>query len=359
MANLKHVEILAKGIDFWNKWRQSNKGTRPDLSDLDISSLCSKFKSLAGFDFSATNFSKSNLSGLHFGKYSENITAQQRPARPGPATFPGDEIIHVQAANLSGAIFILSNVSNTNLSYCNLEQASFGGTNLKNSILDYANISRTEFRMCDLTKTSLKCITASSVNFSDINMERAQFIHSFFQNSIFYKVKFFNTALASTEFQNNYFENVSFINTEFQIKDVMSFGPVKSYRIMMNNSFLSVVFESVNLCEYNIKNSSFKETVFKNCSLQSTDISSSTLIAVEFINSNIQDIKFKNFKTCQYVRCNNCYGSRNFIRHVSSESIISEIKQQNYLFYFLWKILSDCGRSFNRLLLFVLLIILR
>ena len=39
MANPEHVEILKQGVDVWNKWREDNRGIRPDLIDGEFGAI--------------------------------------------------------------------------------------------------------------------------------------------------------------------------------------------------------------------------------------------------------------------------------------------------------------------------------
>ena len=36
MANEEHLAILKKGVDTWNRWREENPGTCPDLALADL-----------------------------------------------------------------------------------------------------------------------------------------------------------------------------------------------------------------------------------------------------------------------------------------------------------------------------------
>ncbi len=55
MANLKHEDILKKGVAAWNDWRDENPDAMPDLST----------SSLSGADLTGANFRNANLSGAY------------------------------------------------------------------------------------------------------------------------------------------------------------------------------------------------------------------------------------------------------------------------------------------------------
>ena len=39
MANPEHVEILKKGVEVWNRWREDNPEIEPDLSGEDLEEI--------------------------------------------------------------------------------------------------------------------------------------------------------------------------------------------------------------------------------------------------------------------------------------------------------------------------------
>src|SRR6266699_641889 len=69
MANPEHVAILKKGVKKWNQWRKENPNTKPDLSEIQFTSLkltkCiygdESYIDLEGIDFSATNLSSARI----------------------------------------------------------------------------------------------------------------------------------------------------------------------------------------------------------------------------------------------------------------------------------------------------------
>lgn len=56
MANKEHLDLLKRGVEAWNSWRNENLDIEPNLSDADLS----------GLDLSKANFSKANIQGTNF-----------------------------------------------------------------------------------------------------------------------------------------------------------------------------------------------------------------------------------------------------------------------------------------------------
>jgi hypothetical protein len=63
MANKKHLNILKKGVEAWNKWRGENFGVRPDLRGADLSGANLRATDLSGADLFRADLTGADLSG--------------------------------------------------------------------------------------------------------------------------------------------------------------------------------------------------------------------------------------------------------------------------------------------------------
>lgn len=63
MANPEHVEIIKKGVEKWNKWREKNPDVRPDISGTDLSEA-----NLTRVDLSGADLNNAKLSGAIFNR---------------------------------------------------------------------------------------------------------------------------------------------------------------------------------------------------------------------------------------------------------------------------------------------------
>jgi hypothetical protein len=121
MANSEHLEILKRGVEQWNIWRQRNSGLAPDLSEVDISR-----QDLSNANLYRTNLSKSNLS----------------------------------EARLGGAILRMANLVDANLSHAELRSTDFGGALLVGA----------DFRGAYMRETRLTgaCLVGAHLNAADL-----------------------------------------------------------------------------------------------------------------------------------------------------------------------------------------------
>jgi uncharacterized protein YjbI with pentapeptide repeats len=117
MAKQEHLDILAKGVEAWNAWRDRKFSWR----------LTDDFGNLIGPDLSGANLIDANLTGA-------NLTG---------ARLNRANLAH---ANLTDAFLGSANLSGANLSGANLNHALMGGANL-----DGARVGRTVFGHVDLS----------------------------------------------------------------------------------------------------------------------------------------------------------------------------------------------------------------
>lgn len=130
MANIQHREILEKGVNYWNEWRNKNRNIIPDLSKSNLFR-----KRLTGINFSNTNLSNSDL---------------------------------------TGCILSLSDLSESNLDSCKLLGAIVSGVNLSNSNLRNANLVEANFNQSNLTGTNLTNTVLYETNFANTNLSFAK-----------------------------------------------------------------------------------------------------------------------------------------------------------------------------------------
>jgi TIR domain-containing protein/pentapeptide repeat protein len=132
MANPEHLEILKRGVEVWNKWRQENPTIFPDLSQADLIESSLNNANLANTDLVFAILYLSDLTGVDLSganlSYANLIEA------------------NLTYANLKGADLTSTDLSSANLSGVNLSRATLMYTFLVNAILHNANFNRAEVR---------------------------------------------------------------------------------------------------------------------------------------------------------------------------------------------------------------------
>jgi uncharacterized protein YjbI with pentapeptide repeats len=89
MANPEHLEILKRGVDEWNRWREGHSKIIPDLCDADLSRA-----NLMGADLDSVDLRGADLSGANL-----SMTILSGAALSGANLFEA----YLSGANLMGA----------------------------------------------------------------------------------------------------------------------------------------------------------------------------------------------------------------------------------------------------------------
>jgi hypothetical protein len=127
MANPEHLEILKRGVEAWNEWRQNNPTIRPELSKAYLSS-----RALNEVDFSDANMERANL-------YEANLCRANLHRAD------------LNRADLRGANLRETDLRDTNLSSVDLTSTNLSFAKLKGTDLSSAIISLTVFGYTDLS----------------------------------------------------------------------------------------------------------------------------------------------------------------------------------------------------------------
>ena len=161
MANSSHIEILLKGTDIWNAWRDENPDTIPDLSGAK----------LRGINLCDANLNSANLC--------ESI-------------LPGASLINtslenalINDAHLDGAILTEANLMEAELKRTDLGSVKFNDADLSSSDLSHSNLKDADFSGSILFDTDLR----------DTNLESCIFIETYL-----FMTKFYNAKVAFTIF---------------------------------------------------------------------------------------------------------------------------------------------------------------
>jgi len=149
MADDRHLEILDRGIEEWNRWRKRHPESRPDLSKAN----------LINRDLSKADFNGADLSGADLSK------AQLSHASLHGANLESSTLI---LADLLGAI-----LNESNLSAASLFGAFLFGTRMKRANLTGANLMGTSLMGADLFAADLTGAHLMGANFHDANLSQA------------------------------------------------------------------------------------------------------------------------------------------------------------------------------------------
>ena len=127
MANPEHLDLLKKGVEVWNQWREEHPEIEPDLS--------------------GANLEGARLSGAHLER-----------ARLSRACLEKADLrdVHLEGAHLSGANLKAARLSGAHLEGARLTRACLEKTNLKGTYLEKAHLWSAHLEGARLTGTHLE-----------------------------------------------------------------------------------------------------------------------------------------------------------------------------------------------------------
>jgi len=168
VAHKQQLDILLKGVNTWNKWREENCFTAVDLSRADLSQLKLRGVNLSEADLTGANMSKSELSQTK-----------------------------LLAADLVSEYIIRSNLSNANLRGANLSSA-----NLSNSDLHEADLSQADLSNVDLSRTDLRNVELVRADLTNANLSEANLSEANLSEANLSEANFFRANLVGTNLSN-------------------------------------------------------------------------------------------------------------------------------------------------------------
>jgi Pentapeptide repeats (8 copies) len=111
MANDEHVEMLKRGVDAWNAWREENPNIRPNLERTDLHR-----ENLRGMNLSGANFREADLSRADLRK-SDLSRANLRLANLWISKLSG---ANLRGAMLQSAILVDADLADADLTGCHI-----------------------------------------------------------------------------------------------------------------------------------------------------------------------------------------------------------------------------------------------
>ncbi len=136
MGNTAHGKLAKQGGEAWNKWREENGETIPDISGEQLHRVDMKGADLSDVNMNETLLTKADFSGANF----QNANAEE--------------------ANLWGA-----NLEGANLTHANLKRANLRNSKLNGANLQDCNMVGAELLFGDLTGASLKSVDLTGAMF--------------------------------------------------------------------------------------------------------------------------------------------------------------------------------------------------
>ena len=188
MADDQQNKILKEGVLAWNRWREENPETVPDLKAVDLSR-----RSLEGVDFKRARLENSNLDGSNLSD------ANLHGANLAGATLIRSILRRTgfQSVRLHQVDMTASDMEESNLFEAQLHHSRLLGVNLRKSNLTGAEFLFTELSRSNLSETNCYSALFDQANLRGANLrgaslEKAQFIESNLEEADLSECKVYN-----------------------------------------------------------------------------------------------------------------------------------------------------------------------
>jgi uncharacterized protein YjbI with pentapeptide repeats len=132
MANEEHLEILRQGVEVWNRWREENPETIPDLSGTFLHAADLSQADLGGANLRLADLRVTDLRRVDLGR-----ADLYRAILSGANLFVAD----LRGADLRQAYLTSADLYGANLHEANLRQADLSGANLRQAELSGADLT--------------------------------------------------------------------------------------------------------------------------------------------------------------------------------------------------------------------------
>lgn len=140
MANSRHAKILKQGVEAWNKWREKNPSSVPDLRRGDF-----RWANLCKADLSSADLSNADLRWAY-----------------------------LDGTNLSGARLISTDLRGADLSGADLSEADLTVANLHGTNLSEARLMSTHFTSVNMTGVNFTDSKMIDTIFADVDLSQAK-----------------------------------------------------------------------------------------------------------------------------------------------------------------------------------------
>lgn len=129
MADQRHLNILKKGVEDWNSWRQREPDIIPDLRNASLGESHLNHINLSYANLSSAHLGWANLTGAHLEHTNLNGANLQGCKLPGAhLEYANLNYAHLEQANLTGAYLVGANLQDARLDGTFLQRASLDDT---------------------------------------------------------------------------------------------------------------------------------------------------------------------------------------------------------------------------------------
>jgi uncharacterized protein YjbI with pentapeptide repeats len=249
MANPEHLDILKEGVGAWNRWREEDLSTRPDLSSTSLSHQDLRGANFHRCSLAETHFNNSDLSGALLTR--ANLSrASLNAARLGSAILVEASL---DGANLAEADFTRADISYANLSSSHLTDANLQFANLTGADLSKSNLYQANLSSANLTAAKLRWANLTSANLQDVNLRGSDLTGASFIGADLTRANLQGANLRYSRIIESRVDNANFSNCRvygMSAWDVSSSGAIESDLIITPADEPTITVDSLEVAQF-------------------------------------------------------------------------------------------------------------
>ena len=249
MTKEEHLEILTRGVEVWNSWRDDYPRIHPDLSNAQLSSYQKKM------DLRGVNFSNTNL----------------------------------KEACLKSA-----NLSNANLRSSMLDSVVLVDANLTNADLYFAKLRNARLSGANFTQASLVSADMRGAHLASSNFTKARLTMAWLDGAILHNAKLIGAVMCFTMSTGADFSNADFTGADIHnsiLKDVRLTGATLSNAYLVATNLSGAVLQNAKLDNANLENADLTYANLSGADLTGTRIGTATIKSTVFGNNDLSQVK--------------------------------------------------------------------
>ncbi len=242
----------------------------------------------------------------------------------------------LSGANLSGASLNGTCLASAQLIHTDLSGASLQGANLRHADLLLANFSGASLCGADLTAAAPEDDNPYVSTRRGPKFREADLTGASLQGAYCYRSDFTGARLNGTDF------------SRACLSDADLRGADLSDNRLTSAVLINARMQGADLSRADLRDAHMVHADLSNSRLSGADISGASLEAANLADAEVEGICYDRRGRYRGVRVASCYGSSRFRRFAQDQDFIEELKDAHPAYYYLWYVVTDCGRSLLR-----------
>ncbi len=262
-------------------------------------------------------------------------------------------------ADLSRARLDSLNLARADLSGAVLRGASLDGADLRGARLTHADLTDASLRGANLSGAELLLADFTGADLSHADLSGTTSVSDRELGHMHRGPKFRDAVLLGANLQSSFCAMSDFSGSQLA-GAVLSRANLAGAQLADNDLSGAELAEAdltrANLQRSNLRGANIRAAVLVNADLSHTDLSEADVSAANLRGANLADAKVDGIRYDRHgsyrgIRVATCYGSSRFRRFAQDQDYIEEFREAYPITYRAWQLLTDCGRSLTRVVL--------